>query len=282
MLNGEQPPGTIGGDSFARLIRETAAEEGVAAIVLRVNSGGGSVFASEVIRQEILNAKAKGLPVVVSMGSIAASGAYYISAEVDQIWATPATITGSIGVIAAFPTLEKLFDRLGVHTDGVGTTNLAGSLRMDRPLSPQLSASITSSVENTYRNFVGLVASGRGMTPEAVDRVAQGRVWSAPDALEEGLIDALGHLGDAVRAAAQLANLGDYEVDYVGLPMSPRDQMMQALADRVGSLRLWTGSSTANAVSRLLKPAVDAAGELAQLNDPANLYMRCLACGAAN
>jgi len=153
---------------------------------------------------------------------------------------------------------------------------------MDRPLSPQLSASITSSVENTYRNFVGLVASGRGMTPEAVDRVAQGRVWSAPDALEEGLIDALGHLGDAVRAAAQLANLGDYEVDYVGLPMSPRDQMMQALADRVGSLRLWTGSSTANAVSRLLKPAVDAAGELAQLNDPANLYMRCLACGAAN
>jgi len=282
MLNGEQPPGTIGGDSLARLIRETAAEEGVAAIVLRVNSGGGSVFASEVIREEIHYAKEKGLPVVVSMGSIAASGGYYISAEVDQIWATPATITGSIGVIAAFPTLERLFDRLGVHTDGVGTTQMAGSLRMDRPLDPQLSASITSSVENTYRGFVGIVARGRGMTPEAVDLVAQGRVWSAPDALEQGLIDALGNLDDAVRAAAQLANLGDYEVDYVGLPMSPRDQLMQTLADRVGSLRLWTGSSTASAMSRLIQPAVDAAGELAQLNDPANLYMRCLACGTIN
>ncbi len=282
MLNGEQPPGSIGGDSLARLIRTTAQEEGVAAIVLRVNSGGGSVFASEVIRQEILNVREEGLPIVVSMGSVAASGGYYISAQVDQIWATPATITGSIGVIAAFPTLEKLFDKLGVHTDGVGTTKLAGSLRLDRPLNPQISASITSSVENTYRGFVGLVAKGRGMTPEQVDLVAQGRVWSAPDALQQGLVDKLGHLDDAVKAAAELAKLDSYEVDYVSLPMSPRDMLMQQLADRIGSLRLWTMSTTARALSVFVQPVVNAAEEVSRLNDPANLYMHCLPCGAIN
>ncbi|MBE9537675.1 MAG: signal peptide peptidase SppA [Proteobacteria bacterium] len=282
MLNGDQPPGSIGGDSLARLIHATAEEDGVAAIVLRINSGGGSVFASEIIRQEILRTKNKGLPVVVSMGSVAASGGYYIAAQVDQIWATPATITGSIGVIAAFPTLERLYDRFGVHTDGVGTTELAGSLRLDRPLNPQVSSSITSSVENTYRGFVSLVAKGRGMTPEAVDLVAQGRVWSAPDAMERGLVDKLGHLEDAIKAAAELAKLDDYTVDYVGLPMSPRDMLLQHLADRAGSLRLWTGSSTAGALSRFVQPLVEAAEEIGLLNDPANLYMRCLACRAVN
>ena len=282
MLNGEQPPGSIGGDSLARLIRTTAEEDGVEAIVLRINTGGGSVFASEIIRQEILSVRKKGLPFVVSMGSVAASGGYYISAQADQIWATPSTITGSIGVIAAFPTLEKLFDRFGVHTDGVGTTELAGSLRLDRPLNPQVSSSITSSVENTYRGFVGLVAEGRGMTPEAVDLVAQGRVWSAPDALERGLVDKLGHLDDAIKAAAELANLDEYEVDHVGLPMSPRDVLMQHLADRVGSLRLWTRSATAGALSTFMQPVVDAADEIGLLNDPANLYMRCQACGVVN
>ena len=282
MLNGDQPPGTIGGDSLARLIRSTSKEDGVAAIVLRISSGGGSVFASEVIRREILNAKALGLPVVVSMGTVAASGGYYISAQADQIWATPSTITGSIGVIAAFPTLEKLFAKFGVHTDGVGTTELAGSLRLDRPLNPQISASITSSVENTYKNFVGLVAEGRDMTPEAVDQVAQGRVWSAPDALEHGLVDKLGFLDDAIAAAAELAELDDYETVYVGLPLSPRDLFMQQLADRVGSLRLWTHSSTAGALSVLVRPLVEVAEQLGTLNDPANLYMQCLTCKTPN
>jgi len=282
MFNGERPPGSIGGDSLARLIRTTAAEEGVAAIVLRINSGGGTVFASEVIRQEILRVRQAGIPIVVSMGSVAASGGYYISAQVDQIWATPATITGSIGVFAAFPTLEKLFARLGVHTDGVGTTELAGSLRLDRPLNPQVSSSITSSVENTYKGFVGLVAEGRGMTPEDVDAVAQGRVWSAPDALQRGLVDKLGHLEDAVIAAAELAKLDEYEVDYVGLPLSPRDILMQYLADRVGSLRLWTGSSAVHTLSAFVQPVVDVAEEIGLLNDPANLYMRCQICRVVN
>jgi protease-4 len=280
ILNGEQPPGTIGGDSLARLIRKTA-ESGASAIVLRINSGGGSVFASEVIRQSVLDAKALGLPIVVSMGSIAASGGYYIAAEVDEIWATPATITGSIGVIAAFPTLENLYASLGVHTDGVGTTELAGALRLDRPLNAKISASITSSVEHTYRGFVGLVAQGRNMTPEAVDLVAQGRVWSATDALQQGLVDKLGHLQDAIVAAAELAELEDYEVQYVGLPLSPRDQFMQVLAQRVGTLRPWSEGSV-SALAKMFEPAVQAAQQMIQLNDPANLYLRCFSCGSIN
>jgi protease-4 len=282
MLNGEQPPGTIGGDSLARLIRSASEEEGVEAIVIRISSGGGSVFASEVIRQAILHVKEKGLPIVTSMGSVAASGGYYIAAQTDQIWATPATITGSIGVFAAFPTVERLFDRLGVHTDGVGTTDLAGSLRVDRPLNPQIAAALTSSVENTYRGFVDLVAKGRSMTPEAVDLVAQGRVWSAPDALERGLVDKLGHLSDAIEAAAELAGLEDYKIRYVRLPVSPRDLLMQQLADRVGSLHLWSASSTATALSHFMQPVVSLAEEIGNMNDPANLYIQCLSCKAFN
>jgi protease-4 len=276
---GEQAPGSIGGDSLARLIRFTAVEEGVAAIVLRVNSGGGSVFASEVIRQEIIKARAAGMPVVVSMGAVAASGGYYIAAEADQIWATPSTITGSIGVFAAFPTFERLLDRGGIHTDGVGTTSIAGSLRVDRPLNEDIAASLSSSVEFTYRSFLELVARGRGMTVEAVDAVAQGRVWSASDALQHGLIDNLGDLDDAITAAAELAGLQQYEVDYVGIPLSPRDLLLQQLTGKVGSLKLWSDSSVAATFASLLQSFSAAAGELANLNDPAHLYVRCVACG---
>jgi len=257
-------------------------DSSIKAAVLRVDSPGGGIAASDQIWYQVKRLRDAGLPVIASYGGVAASGGYYVSCGTDHIVAEPTCITGSIGVIAAFPTLERLFDRFGVHTDGVGTTELAGSLRLDRPLNPQLAASITSSVENSYRGFVGLVAQGRGMTPEAVDSVAQGRVWSAPDALERGLIDSLGHLEDAIRAAAQLANLEDYEVEYISLPLSPRDQLMQLLADRVGSLQLWVGSSTASAMSLLVRPAVVAAQEIGRLNDPANLYMRCFACGATN
>ena len=171
---------------------------------------------------------------------------------------------------------------MGVHTDGVGTTDLAGALRVDRPLNPQIAASITSSVENIYRGFVDLVAKGRGMTPEAVDQVAQGRVWSAPDALEYGLVDKLGHLSDAIEAAALLAGLDDYKTHYVGLPVSPRDLLMQRLADRAGNLRLWTASPTATALSHFVQPVISLAEEIGSLNDPANLYLQCLSCKVFN
>lgn len=279
IMPGDQPPGNIGGDSLARLIRGAVEEEDIKAIVLRVNSGGGSMFASEIIRQQLLYARQSEKPVVVSMGAVAASGGYYIAADADEIWATPTTITGSIGVFAAFPTFEELLARVGIHTDGVGTTELAGSLRADRPLNPELVEAINLGVEFAYKSFLQIVAEGRAMTVEEVDPLAQGRVWSAQDALEAGLIDNVGSLDNAVEAAAKLANLDDYRVDYVELPLSPRDFLMKQLAKRVGSLNVWNGSAVSTVLSGLMAPMREAAQELATLQDPGHLYMRCVACG---
>jgi protease-4 len=280
IVPGDQPPGTIGGDSLANQIATTVEQEGVRAIVLRVNSGGGSVFASEVIRQELLRTQALGIPVVISMGAVAASGGYYIAAEADEIWATPATITGSIGVFAAIPTFERLLERMGVYTDGVGTTDLAGSLRLDRPLNPEVAAAIRSGVDFTYASFRDLVARGRDLTSQEVDSLAEGRVWSAPDALENGLLDGIGSLADAIDAAAARAGLEDYKVDYVELPLSPRDLFLKSLAERVGTLRIWSPSALGASLVSLLAPVADAAAELASLKDPRHLYVRCLPCGA--
>ena len=279
IMPGEQPPGTVGGDTLADLITTTASEADVGAIVLRVDSGGGSVFASEIIRQAVLDTKAQGLPVVVSMGSVAASGGYYIAAEADQIWATPGTITGSIGVFAAFPTFEQLLEKFGIRTDGVGTTGLAGSLRVDRPLNPALASSITSSVEHTYRGFVGLVAQGRGMSFEQVDAVAQGRVWNAIDALEAGLIDELGGLDQAVEASAELAGLEDYRVDFIEPSLSPTEQIVQQLADRVGSLGFIRQAAVTQGFDRLLQPVRQAVQVAVSFDDPRYLFMRCMDCG---
>ena len=278
IIPGAQPPGTIGGDSLAALIRGAAEAEGVKAIVLRVNSGGGSMFASEIIRQQVLYARGEGIPVVISMGAVAASGGYYIAADADEIWATPSTITGSIGVFAAFPTFEELMGRAGIHTDGVGTTTLAGSLRPDRPLNPELVDALNSGVAFAYVTFVDIVARGRDMQPADVDLLAQGRVWSSADALDSGLIDKVGTLGDAIAAAAARGNIKDYRVEYVELPMSPRDMLLKQLANRVGSLNGWTASAGAT-LSVLLGPVRDAAQELANLQDPRHLYVRCLGCG---
>ena len=280
IVPGDEPPGAIGGDSLAYLISTTAEKEGVKAIVLRVNSGGGSVFASEVIRRELLRTRAAGIPVVISMGATAASGGYYIAAEADEIWATPGTITGSIGVFAAIPTFEKLLERVGVYTDGVGTTDLAGSLRLDRPLNAEVADAIRSGVDFNYRHFVELVAAGRELSPQEVDEVAQGRIWSAPDALERGLLDGLGSLSDAIDAAAARAELADYQVEYVEPPMSPRDLLMQQLAERVGSLGVWAPSAITASLKKLLAPVANAAAELASMQDPRHIYVRGLDCGA--
>jgi protease-4 len=278
MLPGDQPPGTIGGDSLAKLIRTTVEEEGVKAIVLRISSGGGSMFASEIIRQEVLHARAAGLPVVVSMGAVAASGGYYIAAEADEIWATPSSITGSIGVFAAFPTFERLLERVGVFTDGVGTTELAGSLRVDRPLNPQLTAALNSGVDHAYRSFLQIVADGRDMSVEEVDTLAQGRVWSAPDALANGLVDGLGGLEDAIAAAAARAGLEDYEVAYAEIPRSPRELLLQQLTKRLGVIAHWNESGIHASLSSLWRPVHEAARELSLLQDPGHLYMRCVGC----
>lgn len=282
MLPGEQPPGTIGGDSLAKLIKVAGDTAGIKAIVLRINSGGGSVFASEVIRQRILRVRAEGTPVVVSMGSVAASGGYYIAAEADEIWATPSTLTGSIGVFAAFPTFEDLLQRAGVSTDGVGTTELAGSLRVDRALNPQLKAALTASVVNTYNGFITLVAGGRDMSMAEVEAVAQGRVWSAKDALAAGLVDGLGTLQDAIEAAASIAELNEYTVEYLEQPLSPTDLFLAQLAKRVGSDSQGVLSGQVAQLVRLAQPILNAASEVANLQDPKHLYSRCLDCAALN
>lgn len=280
ILPGDQPPGVIGGDSLALLINNTSKEPGVRAIVLRVTTGGGSMFATEIIREQVLAARAAGIPVVVSMGSVAASGGYYIAADADEIWATPATLTGSIGVFAAFPTFEKLLERVGVHTDGVGTTTLAGSLRFDRPLDPDLEAALDAGIGHAYQGFLEVVAGGRAMSVEEVAAVAEGRVWSAEDALEAGLVDHLGGLARAIESAAAIAELEDYEVDYVEPYLSPSQLFWEQLSKRVSLPTLVSRSSSIATLRNLTRPLANAANELAALQDPGHLYFRCLPCGA--
>jgi protease IV len=231
ILDGEQPPGTIGGESTSRLVRQARLDEGVRALVLRIDSPGGSMFASEQIYREILAVKAAGKPVLASMGDLAASGGYYIAAPADEIYASPATITGSIGVFAVIPTLGRTLDKLGVSVDGVGTTPLSGQLRIDRPLGEDVRTLLQSSVERSYEDFLARVASGRKKTRDQVDAVAQGRVWSGADALGIGLVDHLGSLDAAVKAAAKRAKLTDYEIDFI----EPELSWAQELALQVKS-----------------------------------------------
>ncbi|TDG14818.1 signal peptide peptidase SppA [Seongchinamella unica] len=282
MLPGEQPPGTIGADSLSRLLRTTAAKPGVEAIVLRINTPGGSMFASEIIRQQILEVRADGTPVVVSMGAVAASGGYYIAAAADEIFATANTITGSIGVFAAFPTLENLLQRGGIYTDGVGTTSMAGSLRLDRPLNPQLAASLDAGVMHAYQLFLQVVADGRNLALDVVAAAAEGRVWSATDALEIGLVDQLGGLDSAIEAAAGRAGLDHYDIEYAEQPLSPGELILQQFAERMGSLGIVPQADTVAVLAGLAGPLLDAADLLSGLQDPRHIFMRCLTCAGAS
>lgn len=238
---GEQPPGRIGGDSTSALLREARDDDKVRAVVLRVSSPGGEVFASEQIRREVVALREAGKPVVVSMGDVAASGGYWISMDADRIYADASTITGSIGIFGMFPTLPRALDRIGVHTDGVGTTPIAGAFDITRPLDPQVGSVIQSVIDKGYRDFTGKVAQARGRSVEQIDEVARGRVWSGAQALERGLVDELGQLGDAQAHAASLAGLeeGGYQVRYIEKGGSPFQQFMEGFAaSRVGALLL--------------------------------------------
>ncbi len=249
IVDGEQPAGSIGSDSLARLIRDARDNDGIKALVLRVDSGGGSAFASEIIRQELEAVSAAGKPIVVSMGSVAASGGYWISAPADQIWATPSTITGSIGVFGLFPTFEKTLDNLGINVDGIGTTDLAGADRLDRALDPKAAQVAQASVESIYQRFIGLVADARNKSPQEVHEVAQGRVWTGATAAELGLVDELGYLEDAIAAAAELAGVTDYSVELVEAELSPGQQLLRAINGEVESL---AASLRGNAIGNLL------------------------------
>lgn len=236
ITDGDAGPGRIGGDSTARLIRKAREDEGIKAVVLRVNSPGGSAFASEILRRELELTRQAGKPIVVSMGDVAASGGYWISMASDAVIADAGTITGSIGVFGMLPTAEGLMDKLSLHTGGVTTTWLAGGYDPRRPLDPRLQATIQAGIDNTYARFTTLAAQARKSTPDKIDAVAQGRIWTGSQALARGLIDRLGSFDDAVQSAVQLAKLdvkaGDTpRLVYVERDLSRRERLLASLGD---------------------------------------------------
>jgi len=234
IVDGKQPQGTVGGDSTAELIRRARQDEDVKALVLRVDSPGGSVFPSEQIRREIDLIRADGKPVVVSMGNVAASGGYWISMNADRIYADPSTITGSIGIFGLWVSSPRALDKIGVHSDGVGTTSLAGVFDPTRALDPGAGTLIQSVIDHGYAQFIGKVAAARKSAPEKIDSIARGRVWSGAQAKERGLVDVLGGLAQAQSEAAKLARLGakDYEIDYVETPLSGIEQLFLDMSKR--------------------------------------------------
>ena len=237
ILDGERAPGLIGGDSLARVLRDARHDEDLAAVVLRIDSPGGSIMASEVIRREIAALRAAGKPVVASMSTVAASGGYYIAMDADRIFAAPTTITGSIGVFAVIPTFQRTLDKIGVTSDGFGTTRLAGQSDLDRSLGPEVKQIMQASVEHHYRTFVQAVATARKRRPEEIDSLAQGRVWTGADAKAAGIVDELGSLDDAIAVAAELAGLEaeEYDVRWMEQEHTWRD----ALAWRLRGAAAW-------------------------------------------
>ena len=277
ILDGHQPPGTIGGDSTADLLRQARYDNTVKAVVLRVDSPGGSMFASEQILREVQTLRKAGKPVVVSMSSYAASGGYYISAAANQIFASPTTLTGSIGVFSVVPTFQRTLDKLGVKVDGIGTTPLAGNLHLDRALLPASRQILQSSVDHAYAEFLRRVGEGRKKSVEEVDKIAQGRVWAGIDAQRIGLVDHLGGLKDATDAAAKLAELGPgYDVDYIESELTLREQLLMQLRSEALRLGQMTGLiPTRSDVEKVLDPLLEQARAIARLNDPRGLYAYC-------
>lgn len=277
ILDGHQPPGTIGGDTTADLLRQARYDNSVKAVVLRVDSPGGSMFASEQILREVQTLRKAGKPVVVSMSSYAASGGYYISAAANQIFASPTTLTGSIGVFSVVPTFQRTLDKLGVKVDGIGTTPLAGNMHLDRALLPASRQILQSSVDHAYAEFLRRVGEGRKKSVEEVDKIAQGRVWAGIDAQRIGLVDHLGGLKDATDAAAKLAELGhDYDVDYIESELTLREQLLMQLRSEALHLGQMAGLIPPRSeVEKVLDPLLEQARAIAQLNDPRGLYAYC-------
>jgi protease IV len=278
ILDGEQPPGTVGSDSLARLLRDALHNDAIKAVVLRIDSPGGSVFASEVIRREVNALRNANKPVIASMSSVAASGGYYIAMDANEIWASPATLTGSIGVFAVFPTVEHTLNKFGITIDGVGTTPLADSLRLDRTLTDAAKDILQSSVEHTYTEFVEHVATARKKSFDDIDAVAQGRVWAGADAAKHGLVDHLGSYKDALNAAAKRAKLGkDYKVEYIEPPLGWREAIAlqsQALAARFARA-VAPEQKLLNEARRLFEPLESELARLARFTDPKQVYYYC-------
>ena len=230
IVDGKAGPGTAGGDTIAKEI-EDGIDDGIKALVVRVDSPGGSVLASERIRQALLQAKANKIPIVVSMGSVAASGGYWVSTPGDFIYAEPSTITGSIGVFGILPSFQGTLQKLGIGADGVKTTPLSGEPDLFKGPSPEAGQLLQTGVNSMYGRFLTIVAEARHKTPQQVDQIAQGRVWDGGTAHQLGLVDGFGGIDDAVAKAAQLAGLGnERRVRYLEPPKSFKQQLIEALA----------------------------------------------------
>ncbi|MEK6806849.1 MAG: signal peptide peptidase SppA [Pseudomonadota bacterium] len=270
IVDGESEPGLAGGDTVSDLLREARDDDEVRAVVLRVDSPGGSVFASEQIRREVEAIRKAGKPVVVSMSTLAASGGYWISMDADEIWAHETTLTGSIGIFGLLPTLEKPLQKLGIHTDGVGTTPLAGAFRLDRPLSPQVQSLVQSEIEHGYRRFIEGVARGRKLPLEKVDPIARGRVWSGQDAKAIGLVDHFGGLDQAILAAAKRAGIeSNYKVEEITPEFEPP---IQALLRLFGQGQL---HSLLSKISEPLPALQQALHSLRWVRGPRAAYAHC-------
>jgi protease-4 len=276
LVPGESGDGSAGSDTVLEQI-ERAVDDDAAAIVLRINSGGGSVFASEVIRVKVEAIAAEGVPIVVSMGGAAASGGYWIATAADQIWAMPSTITGSIGAFSVFPTFEGVFEYAGANVDGLGTTAMSGSFDPARPLDIHAQSILQAIIDGVYQEFLALVASARNMTVEEVDAIAGGKVWIGRQAKDMGLVDELGSLDDAITAAAALAEIEDYQPRRFGTPITPQQLFFEELGSEFGvSLPRALGTAIT-----WLSPIHEPLRMMTHLNDPKHVYLQCFDCNRA-
>lgn len=279
ILDGQQPEGNVGADTMAQILSDLRYDQDIKAIVLRVDSPGGSAFASDVIRDALYHSDLN-LPVVVSMGSYAASGGYWIAAEADKILALSTTITGSIGVYSMIPTVDESLAALGIYSDGVGTSDIAGIMQLDRPMSDQAKVILHSSVEHLYSKFINLVAEGRETPAENIEKIARGRIWTGQQALEMGLVDELGGLNNAIDAAAELAGLTHYGVFYPTRLLSPYEQFIQEFSRNI-SLSLnyfgfdsWLPQILGKNAQSIISPLKN----LDNFNDPRGMYLHCDTC----
>lgn len=281
IVDGHQPAGSIGSESFVELLRGIKTDKGIKALVIRIDSGGGSAFASEIIRNEIIAVRNKGIPVFISMGTVAASGGYWMATAGDEIWALPTTITGSIGVFGAFPTLENSLQKIGINSDGISTTELGGAISLDRSLSPKMSNVIQSGVDHIYQNFITLVADARKKDVNEINEIAQGHVWTGKKALEIGLVDHLGNLNDVIAAAAKHAQVKEYSVQLITQKLSPKEEFLQKIVGEQAKvlipktlLKPYVNTTALQQLSPILKPLMI----LQTMNDPQGVYASCLAC----
>ena len=276
IISGVTDGTTIADKSFNSLLKQARNDSRIKAVVIRLDTPGGSAFASENIRQQVLALKAADKKVVVSMGSVTASGGYWIASAADQIIASPTTLTGSIGIFGMFATIDKSLKEIGINQDGVSTSPLSG-FGITQPLSPELAEIFQIGIESGYANFLKVVSEGRDMTVQAVDKVAQGRVWTGIDGLENGLVDQLGNLQTAINSAANLASLDDFDI----ISIEPKVSSKQAFFNQ---LLISSVSFLPNGVIKqpswvsLFSALEQQANFVTRLNDPQSRYVYCTQC----